>query len=103
MDAKLQRGGQLRNGKRKLKKMSNIYHKIANNQISIKGKNKIVFLSYETEVCVITNFENGNHPVIKVASGQPQSDTTRKYLNQFILLHTGAKGNFKTVKKVINK
>ena len=78
--------------------MSNIYHKIANNQMSIKGKNKIVFLSYETEVCEITNF-----PVIKVASGQPQSATTTKYLNQFILLHTGAKGNFKTVKKVINK
>ena len=41
--------------------------------------------------------------VIKVASGQPESATTTKYLNEFIRLHTGAKGNFKTVKKVINK
>ena len=61
---------------------------IANNQISVEAEKKIVFQSYETKVCTITNFENGNEPVIKITAGQPQSRTTAKYLNKFLNMHT---------------
>ena len=61
---------------------------IANNQLSIETDNKIIFQSYNTIVCEITNFENGNEPIIKITEGQPQSKTTAKYLNQFLQLHT---------------
>lgn len=61
---------------------------LANNQFSIQTYNKIVFQSYDTIVCEITNFENGNEPIIKVTEGQPQSKTTAKYLNKFLQLHT---------------
>lgn len=61
---------------------------LANNQFSIETDNKIIFQSYDTIVCEITNFENGNEPVIKITEGQPQSKTTAKYLNQFLKLHT---------------
>lgn len=61
---------------------------LANNQLSIETDNKIIFQSYNTIVCEITNFENGNEPIIKITKGQPQSKTTAKYLNQFLKLHT---------------
>ena len=61
---------------------------LANNQYSIRTDNKIIFQSYDTIVCEITNFENGNEPVIKITEEQPQSKTTAKYLNQFLQLHT---------------
>lgn len=54
---------------------------------SIQGK-QIIFQSYETIVCIIENWEHGNHPVIKITPGQPQSKTTAKYLNMFLQLHT---------------
>ena len=58
------------------------------NQYSIETENKIVFQSYDTIVCEITNFENGNKPVIEITKNQPQSRTTAKYLNKFLSLHT---------------
>tara|TARA_R110002153_G_C13016277_1_gene466914 strand:- start:273 stop:500 length:228 start_codon:yes stop_codon:yes gene_type:complete len=58
------------------------------NQLSIETENKIVFQSYNTIVCEITNFENGNKPVIKITENQPQSKTTAKFLNKFLQLHT---------------
>jgi len=61
---------------------------IAKNQLSIETDNKIIFQSYDTIVCEITNFENGNEPIIKITEGQPQSKTTAKYLNQFLQMHT---------------
>lgn len=70
---------------------------LANNQFSIQTDNKIIFQSYDTIVCEITNFENGNEPVIKVTENQPQSKTTAKYLNQFLQLHTSYK-NYKELK-----
>ena len=54
---------------------------------SIQDK-QIVFQSYNTIVCIIENWENGNNPVIKITPGQPQSKTTAKYLNMFLKLHT---------------
>jgi predicted ABC-type transport system involved in lysophospholipase L1 biosynthesis ATPase subunit len=59
------------------------------NQYSIETENKIVFQSYDTIVCEITNFENGNEPVIRITENQPQSKTTAKYLNAFLKLHVG--------------
>ena len=61
---------------------------LAKNQLSIETDNKIIFQSYDTIVCEITNYQNGNEPVIKITEGQPQSKTTAKYLNQFLQLHT---------------
>lgn len=61
---------------------------LAPNQFSIENEGKITFQSYNTIVCEITNFENGNEPVIKITEGQPQSKTTAKYLNQFLGMHT---------------
>ena len=61
---------------------------LSKNQLSIKLDNKIIFQSYNTIVCEITNFENGNEPVIKITENQPQSKTTAKYLNQFLAIHT---------------
>ena len=69
---------------------------LANNQLSIELDGKIVFQSYNTIVCEITNFENGNEPVIKITEGQPQSKTTAKYLNQFLKLHVGI-DNYKNI------
>ena len=68
------------------------------NQYSIKTENKILFQSYNTIVCEITNFENSNEPVIKITKGQPQSQTTAKYLNRFLKLHLGI-DNYKNLKK----
>jgi hypothetical protein len=69
---------------------------LAKNQLSIELDNKIVFQSYDTIVCEITNYENGNEPVIKITEGQPQSKTTAKYLNQFLSMHTST-NNYKTL------
>lgn len=60
----------------------------------ISGK-QIIFQSYDTIICTIENCENGNHPVIKITQGQPQSKTTAKYLNLFLSIHTSFK-NYKS-------
>lgn len=65
-----------------------IIKQLAPNQFYFYSDNKIVFQSYETIVCTIENYENGNHPVIKITKNQPQSKTTAKYLNKFLSLHT---------------
>ena len=67
------------------------------NQLSIKTEGKIYFQSYETVVCTIENFENGNEPIIKITEGQPQSKTTAKYLNEFLKMHTSF-NNYKEIK-----
>jgi hypothetical protein len=69
---------------------------IAPNQFSIISENKIIFQSYSTIVCEITNFEDGNEPTIKITEGQPQSRTTAKYLNQFLKMHTSI-NNYKNI------
>lgn len=67
------------------------------NQLSIQSEGKIFFQSYNTVVCVIENFEDGNEPVIKITDGQPQSKTTTKYLNEFLRMHTSF-DNYKQIK-----
>jgi hypothetical protein len=62
---------------------------LAPNQFYFFSDNKIVFQSYDTIVCTIENYENGNEPIIKITENQPQSKTTAKYLNQFLKLHVG--------------
>lgn len=69
---------------------------LAQNQFYFFSDGKIVFQSYETIVCTIENYENGNHPVIKITKGQPQSKTTAKYLNEFLRIHVGI-SNWKDV------
>lgn len=69
---------------------------IAPNQCYFFADGKIVFQSYETIVCTIENYENGNHPVIKITEGQPQSKTTAKYLSEFLRLHAGV-SNWKNI------
>ena len=69
---------------------------LSKNQLSIETENKIVFQSYHTIVCEITNLENGNEPIIKITEGQPQSKTTAKYLNVFLNLHLGI-NNYKNI------
>tara|TARA_R110000782_G_C14508248_1_gene379564 strand:+ start:310 stop:537 length:228 start_codon:yes stop_codon:yes gene_type:complete len=69
---------------------------LSKNQLSIETDNKIIFQSYDTIVCEITNFENGNKPIIKITEGQPQSKTTAKYLNQFLGMHTNI-NNYKNI------
>jgi hypothetical protein len=69
---------------------------LANNQLSIQAESKIIFQSYDTVVCEITNFENGNEPIIKITEGQPQSQTTKKYLNKFLSMHTSI-SNYKNL------
>ena len=66
------------------------------NQCYFYADNKIVFQSYNTIVCTIENYENGNQPVVKITAGQPQSKTTAKYLNEFLRLHVGI-SNWKVV------
>lgn len=60
---------------------------LAPNQFYFFSDRKIVFQSYDTIVCTIENYENGNQPIINITKGQPQSKTTAKYLNQFLKLH----------------
>jgi hypothetical protein len=69
---------------------------LAPNQCYFFADNKIVFQSYETIVCTIENYENGNQPITKITEGQPQSKTTAKYLNQFLQLHVGI-SNYKNI------
>ena len=61
---------------------------LAKNQYSIETGGKITFQSYNTIVCEITDYENGNNPVIKITEGQPQSKTTAKHLSAFLKMHT---------------
>jgi predicted ABC-type transport system involved in lysophospholipase L1 biosynthesis ATPase subunit len=70
---------------------------LAPNQCYFFQDNKIVFQSYETIICTIENYENGNEPIIKITDSQPQSKTTAKYLNQFLQLHTSFK-SYKDIK-----
>lgn len=70
---------------------------LAPNQFYFITDNKIVFQSYNTIVCTIENYENGNMPVIKITENQPQSKTTAKYLNKFLSLHTYF-NNYKQIK-----
>ena len=58
---------------------------------------KIVFQSYDTIVCTISNQQNGNEPEVVITVGQPQSTTTAKYLNKFLKLHVGV-DNYKKFK-----
>ena len=69
---------------------------LAPNQFYFFSDGKIVFQSYDTIVCTIENFENGNEPIIKITKNQPHSKTTAKYLNQFLKLHVGI-NNYKTI------
>ena len=70
---------------------------LAPNQFYFFTDNKIVFQSYNTIICTIENYENGNEPVIKITQDQPQSKTTAKYLNKFLSLHTYF-NNYKQIK-----
>ncbi len=67
-------------------------------QFYFYGNNKIVFQSYNTIVCTVENYENGNHPIVKITDGQPQSKTTAKYLNQFLQRVAGV-DSYKDLKK----
>ncbi len=61
---------------------------LAPNQFYFISDGKIVFQSYNTIVCTIENFQDGNEPIISITANQPQSKTTAKYLNKFLALHT---------------
>lgn len=76
----------------------NTIKQLAPNQFSFISEGKIYFQSYETIVCEVSNYEYGNEPVIKITSGQPQSKTTAKYLNQFLKLHTSV-NSYKQINK----
>lgn len=69
---------------------------LAPNQFFMQTETKKIFQSYQTIVCEITNFENGNEPIVKIKEGQPQSKTTAKYLNQFLDITIG-QNNYKKV------
>ena len=71
---------------------------LANNQFYYNDGAKIVFQSYDTIVCEITNFQHGNHPDVKITDGQPQSKTTAKYLNRFLNIMLGV-NDYKQFKK----
>jgi hypothetical protein len=60
---------------------------LAPNQFYFISDGKIVFQSYNTIVCTIDNFQDGNEPIISITANQPQSKTTAKYLNKFLALH----------------
>ncbi len=71
---------------------------LAPKQLYFYADNKIVFQSYDTIVCTIENYENGNHSVVKITKSQPQSRTTAKYLNKFLSQTVGV-DNYKDLKK----
>lgn len=71
---------------------------LAPNQCYFYSDNKIIFQSYDTIVCTVENYENGNHPVVTITDGQPQSRTTAKYLNQFLRQVVGV-DDYKNLKK----
>ena len=79
-----------------MNKVMKTIKQLAPNQFYFFSDGKIVFQSYETIVCTIENYENGNQPVVKITEGQPQSKTTAKYLNEFLRLHVGI-SNWKAV------
>jgi hypothetical protein len=60
--------------------------------------NKIAFQSYDTIICTVENYEGGNHPIVTITDGQPQSKTTAKYLNMFLKQIIGI-DNYKDLKK----
>jgi hypothetical protein len=66
----------------------NTVKQLAANQFYFINDGKIVFQSYNTIVCTIENFQDGNEPIISITANQPQSKTTAKYLNKFLALHT---------------
>lgn len=68
--------------------------KLANNQFISSTPTQQIFTSYTTIVCVIDKRDGS----ILIAEGQPQSKTTKKYLNQFLSLFT----NFTDYKQVKN-
>ena len=71
---------------------------LAPNQCYFYADNKIIFQSYKTIVCVVENYENGNHKIVTITNGQPQSKTTAKYLNQFLQRVVGV-DNYKDLEK----
>ena len=71
----------------------------APNQCYFYSDNKIIFQSYNTIICTIENYENGNHPVVKITEGQPESKTTAKYLNVFLSETIGVY-NYKDLQKL---
>ena len=72
--------------------------KLANNQLYFIDGEKIVFQSYKTIVCQITNFQNGKNTIVKITEGQPQSKTTAKYLNKFLNITIGENDYKKFIK-----
>ena len=70
---------------------------LAPSQCYFYSDKKIVFQSYNTIVCTIENFENGNQPIVTITEGQPQSETTAKYLNRFLKEIIGV-NNYKDLK-----
>ena len=76
----------------------NTIKQLAPNQFWFINASKIYFQSYETIVCEISNYQDGNQPIIKLTESQPQSKTTAKYLNQFLQLHTSV-NNYKQINK----
>ena len=71
---------------------------LAPNQCYFYSGSKIVFQSYDTIVCTVENYENGNHPIVTITDGQPQSKTTAKYLNHFLSQVIGI-DSYKDLKK----
>ena len=71
---------------------------LAPHQAWFISNNKIVFQSYETTVCTIENYQDGNEPIINITKGQPQSKTTAKYLNAFLSLHTSVRSYKQLIK-----
>lgn len=61
---------------------------MAKNQLAIIESDKVIFQSYDTIVCIVSNLKDWNEPVIKVTEGQPQSTTTAKWLNHFLKEYT---------------
>ena len=57
---------------------------LAPNQCYFYLDSKIIFQSYNTIVCTVENYENCNHPIVKITDGQPCSVTTAKWLNKFL-------------------
>ena len=71
---------------------------LAPNQCYFYSNGKIAFQSYNTIVATVENYENGNHPTVTIADGQPESKTTTKYLNIFLSQMIGV-NNYKDLKK----
>ena len=73
-------------------------HFLGTKQCFFYAGSEIVFQSYKTIVCTVENYEKGNHPIVKITTGQPQSRTTAKYLNMFLKQIIGI-DNYKDLKK----